>query len=598
MPITDYQNIFSMLQETVRRKPGEPALKWFVSDHEMTSMSWDVLEERVRRVAASLISLGVGKGDKVAVISNTRSEWVMADLGINALGACTVGIYQSNLSKECRYIIDHSDAVVAFAENDLQLEKLMEIRLEIPAVRRVVLFSGNPPAGDSWVISFEAFLDLGRGMPKETVDRYIADVKAEDPAGIIYTSGTTGIPKGVVLTHDNLTFTAQSVLGCGTFEEKDETFLFLPLAHVFARTCFYTAIAAGATVIFFRSMETLAEDLRAAKPHWFVSVPRIFEKIQGKILAAVEEKGGVTLRIFQWAHGVGNRVSDCILKKEKLPLLLKIQYAVASKLVFSKVKAAFGGRLQWCISGAAPLNPEIGKFFHACGILVLEGLGMTEDTSFSNVNRIDNFRFGWVGQPGPGIEQSVAEDGEILFRGRNVMREYYKMPEATAETITPDGWLKSGDIGEIDSENFLKITGRKKEIIITAGGKNIAPAPIESALLTSRYIQQAFVIGDKRKYLSALVTLDMDQVEGYARSHGIPYSNVESLARHERIRRLIDAEVEQKNREFASYEQIKKITIVPEFSIENGLLTPTLKLKKNIAVERFKNDIDSMYLKE
>ena len=270
-------------------------------------------------------------------------------------------------------------------------------------------------------------------------------------------------------------------------------------------------------------METVVEDLQTTRPHWFASVPRIYEKIYTKVISGAEAKGGAALKIFQWARAVGEDVGDLKLAKQSIPLALRLKYALADKLVFSKIRAALGGRVRWCISGAAPLNADIGRFFHAAGILIVEGIGMTEDTSFSNLNRYDNYRFGWVGQPGPGIEQKIGADGEVMFRGRNVMKEYYKMPEETAATITEDGWLLSGDIGEIDDEGFLRITGRKKELIITAGGKNIAPSAIEGAIATSKYINQVFVIGDRRKYLSALVTLDEENVKAWADAEGIAY---------------------------------------------------------------------------
>lgn len=598
MPFRDEPSVYALLRHSAARKPDQPAIKWFASKTDLETMTWAAFDARVRKVAASLMRLGVKKGDKVAIIANTRPEWVMADLGTNAIGALTVGIYQSNLPKDVHYIVDHSESVVVFAENETQLAKLQEIRKEIPAVRQVVLFSGKGPADDSWVMGLEDFLSLGRDVPASDLDARIAQVSPADPAGIIYTSGTTGVPKGAVLTHDNLIFTARSVMGCAEIHDSDECFLFLPLAHVFARTCFYTALTAGVTVVFFRSLETIAEDLKVARPHWFVSVPRIFEKVHGKILGAMEQKGGATLKLFRWACRVGDEMSRNILDKRQPSLVLRLQYALADRLVFSKIRAAFGGRLRWCISGAAPLNPDIGRFFHACGILVLEGLGMTENTSFSNVNRPDNYRFGWVGPPGPGIEQKLCEDGEILFKGRNVMKEYYKMPEATAETFTEDGWLRTGDIGEIDDKNFLRVTGRKKEILITTGGKNIPPAPLESALVTSRYINQAFVVGDRRQYLTAVVTLDMENVKTYANGREMDVSDTYRLMRDPEIQRLVEGEVRAINAQFPSYETIKKVAIVPEFSIENGLLTPTLKLKKQVALERFKSEIEGLYEKE
>ncbi len=594
MPIRDFQNIHEMLKETVDRHPDEPAYKWFTGPGQLESLSWSQFYEQVKQVSKSLIALGVKKNDKVNILSYTCLRWVLSDFGITTIGACTVGIYQSNLPKDCEYIINHSDAVVIFAEDEIQLNKLFGIRKNIPNVRKVVLLKGNYTK-DDWVISFEEFMEIGKDVPDNEFKKRVNDVTPLNPAGIVYTSGTTGVPKGAVLTHDNITFTAQSVYLSTNILDRDEVFLFLPLAHVFARTCVYATILVGCPTTFTRSMDTIIEDIKIARPHWFASVPRIYEKVYSKVVSGAEAKGGLALKIFRWACKVGNEVSDCKQAGKSIPAVTALQYKIASKLVFSKIQAALGGRVRWCISGAAPLNPTIAKFFHAAGILVLEGIGMTENTSFTNLNRYNNFRFGWVGQPGPGIEQKLSEGGEVMYRGRNVMKEYYKMPEETAKTITEDGWQYTGDLGEIDSDNFLKITGRKKDLIITSGGKNIAPSAIEGVIATSKYINQVFVIGDRKNFLSALVTVDTDNVKDYANANGIAFKGINDLINNEKIKKLIEAEISEKNKEFASFESIKKITIVPEFTIDNGLLTPTMKLKKNVAFDIFKNEIEAMY---
>jgi long-chain acyl-CoA synthetase len=342
-------------------------------------------------------------------------------------------------------------------------------------------------------------------------------------------------------------------------------------------------------------MDTIVEDIKVAKPHWFASVPRVYEKVYAKVLSGAEAKGGLALKIFRWACKVGDEISNCKLNKRPISAFTNLQYGLATKLVFHKIHEALGGRVRWCVSGAAPLSPAIGRFFHAAGILILEGIGMTENTSFTNVNRVDNYRFGWVGPPGPEIVQKVGPDGEILYRGRNVMKEYYKMPAETAETITPDGWLRTGDLGEIDEENFLRVTGRKKELIITSGGKNIAPARVEGLLGMSKYIGQVCVLGDRRQFLVALITLNPDNVKAYAQENGISVTDFDELMKDERIIRLIENDVAEKNKGLASFESIKKFKIVPEFTIANGLLTPTLKIKKNLVAEKYKKDIEAMY---
>lgn len=595
--MTDFRNfgnIHQMLIDTIDNAKEQPAYRWFGSDGELESVTWKEFYDQVRQVSASLIALGIQKGDKVNILSYSCYRWVLSDLALATIGTVSVGIYQTLPADDCKYIIDHSDAVLAFVQDEAQLEKMRRIQNDIPNVRQVVLFSGHDP-DDDWVLGWEEFLHLGKDISADQIDRMAAAVAADDIASIVYTSGTTGIPKGVMLTHDNVTFTAQSVEKSVYWKPGDHVFLFLPLAHIFAKTAVFTTLLSGCTLTFSRSIDSIASDLMTAKPHWFPSVPRIFEKVHSKIEGQAKAKGGAALKIFNWAVQVGLRVGDCKLERRSIPPLLALKYKLATRLVFRKIQKALGGRVRWCISGAAPLNPEIGRFFHAAGILIVEGIGMTENTSFSNLNRFDNYRFGWVGPPGPGIEQKVSADGEVWFRGRNVMKGYYKMPEDTAATITEDGWLKTGDLGEIDAEDFLKITGRQKEIIVTSGGKNIAHAKIEGCIVTSRYINQVFVIGDRRNYLTALVTLDPENIGSYARTNGIQFNDIEELADNPDIVNLIEREVKQKNTELASFETIKKICIVPEFTVENGLLTPTMKLKRNRVAQVHADCIDAMY---
>ncbi|CAB5079263.1 Long-chain-fatty-acid--CoA ligase (EC [Olavius algarvensis associated proteobacterium Delta 3] len=590
----DYRNIHHMLRETVDRRGPHPAYKWFVESGETGSVSWDQFYEEVIQAAKSFMALGIRKNDKVSIVSYSRYQWVLIDLALATIGAVTVGIYHSLPAGECGYIIDHADAILVFAEDNDQLEKLLTVRKDLPEIKKIVLFSGDPPA-DNGILDFTSFMGLGRDIPDSDIIAMADNVQPDDVAAIVYTSGTTGVPKGAMLTHDNITFTAQSVEKSVFWKEDDSVFLFLPLAHVFARTCVYTALLSGCTMTFTRSLDTLAEDLKATQPDWFPSVPRIYEKVYTKIVGSAEAKGGMTWHIFKWAEKTALQMS--YLKRHKLPepFLFILKYKLADRLVFQKIRAALGGRVRWCISGAAPLNPDIGKFFHGVGVLIVEGIGMTENTSFSNLNRYDNYRFGWVGPPGPGVEQKANPDGEILFRGRNVMKGYYKMPQETAETITEDGWLHTGDIGQIDDNDFLRITGRKKELIVTAGGKNIAPARIEGIMITSRYINQISVIGDRRPYLTALVTLNNEAIEEYAQKNNIPYTLVDDLMEHPEIVRLMESEVKQRNRQLASFETIKKISIVPEFTVDNGMMTPTMKVKKSRAADRYQDRIDAMY---
>jgi len=599
MQFKDYANFHQMLCETVDQYAHSSAYRWFDENGDATSVTWEEFYSQVKSVSKSLMALGVNHGDNVNILSYTCYKWVLTDLGNMSVGVGTVGIYQSNLPQDCQYIINHSDAVLVFAEDQAQLDKLLEIRAQIPNVRKVILFNGEV-AGDAgrkdeWIITYDAFMALGKDIGDEAFEARAKQVTAQDTAGLVYTSGTTGVPKGVVLTHDNLTYTCQSVYQSGTFHDGEDMFLFLPLAHVFARTCAYTGIRTGNRTTFARSINTLLDDFGLASPHWFISVPRVFEKIHTKIISGVEAKGGVALKLFNWACGVGAEVSELKVAKKPIPTVLGIKYSIADKLIFSKINKALGGKVKWCISGAAPLNPEIARFFHAAGLLILEGLGMTENTSFSNVNRPDDYDFGVVGPPGVGIEHKIADDGEVVFKGRNVMKEYYKMPEETAGTFTEDGWLRTGDLGHIDGNNVLKITGRKKDLIITAGGKNIAPSRIEGMMVTSKYINQFCVVGDRRKYLSAVATLDEENVTAYAADKGLVYGNYEELLIHPDIKALIDEEIAERNSGLASFETIKKVTLVPEFTIENNMMTPTFKLKKNVIIDNYEGQIEKLY---
>jgi len=595
--IIDYRNLHDMVRATVERCPDKVAYRWILNDNGTTdAVTWAEHFEKVKRASKSLMKLGVGKEDKVGIISYTCYPWVLSDMAACFIGAVTVGIYHTSITDDIKYILKHSESKIVFVEKREHLHKLLEMKDSIPNVRKVVLFNGERREDDGdWVLTFDDFLKLGDDLEDELFYKKVEAVAPDDLAAIVYTSGTTGIPKGAMLTHDNMIFSSQSVAACAEVEDTDETFLFLPLAHIFARLTVYLNLLYATSTTFCRSMETIVDDLKIARPHWFASVPRVFEKVHTRVLSTAEAKGGVVLKLFNWALKSGEKVSDHIVAKEPVPPLLKMQYNLAMKLVFAKLHKALGGRVRFCVSGAAPLSPEISKFFHSAGILICEGYGMTENMSFTNVNRLDRFKFGSVGLPGVGITLKIAEDGEIVCRGRNVMRGYYKMEEETAQAIDANGWLHSGDLGVIDEDGFLTITGRKKELIITSSGKNISPSRIEGLLSTSKYINQAFVLGDRRNYLTALITLDTDNLMDFASNRGITFKDPGELNHHQEVIDLIQGEVDKVNRELARFETIKKFTLVPEFTVENELITPTLKLKKNRIQERFKESIDAMY---
>lgn len=594
--IINYTNVHDMIKSTIESSPHKTAYRWIHNDKgETGSVTWKEFYSQALAVSKSLMSLGIKKGDRVSILSYSNYRWVQCDMGILAIGACTVGIYHSNTAEETEYIIRHSGSKVIFVENDLQLQKILAIKKRIKSVKKVILMQENLGGPSrNWVVSFDAFLTLGAKVKDANLASCIRKVRPSDIATIVYTSGTTGIPKGAMITHDNIIFTSQSVRNCVPIKESDETFLFLPLAHIFARVDIYATAVSNITLTFSRGMDYIINDFQIVKPNWFPCVPRVFEKVYNRVHAAAESKGGVALFLFNRAFAVGYAYSDHILQKKAIPRTLQWKYNIMSKLIFSKLHAVLGGRVRLCVSGAAPLSPAVARFFHAAGIPILEGYGMTENCSFTNVTTLDNLKFGTVGRPAPGVEQKIADDGEILYRGRNVMKGYYRMPRDTA-AVLKKGWLKTGDLGMTDSEGNLIITGRKKDIIITSGGKNIAPAPIENRLVASKYINQACVIGDRRQYLTALITLDLEAIAEFARAKETPLDEGCDPCANPVIADLIDREIGAVNAGLASFETIKQYRVVPEFTIENGTATPTLKLKKNIIVERFHNIIDTMY---
>ena len=590
----DYPSLYQMFQEVSTINGSKLAFKhkrkgnWF-------DVTWTEAKETVQRVSKSLIALKIEKASKASILSQTRLEWVLCDFGIVSCGVVTVGIYHSNLPEGCAYILDHSDSEIVFVEDAEQLAKVLEVRERLTNLRHIVIYEGpsDPKRG---VMSWEDFLDQGADVSEEEVAQRGEELGPEDLASIVYTSGTTGEPKGAMISHGNLVFTSWSAGESLYMEPFFSTLLFLPLAHVFARLIVYVCLRKAVPVAFAESFNTVVQNLQEIRPHFIASVPRVYEKAYDKIVSNAADAGGIKLKLFYWALGVGRKVGELQQKKQPIPGGLALQHRIAHKLVLHKIVEIFGGRMEWSVSGAAPLNKSIAEFFHACGVLILEGIGMTENTSFTHVNRFDNYNFGSVGQLGPEVEHLIATDGELLTRGANTMQGYFKNPEATAETIDQEGWLHTGDIGEVDTEGFLRITDRKKDLIITAGGKNVAPQHVEQVLRTSHYIGQVVAIGDRKKFLSAIITLDPDTVPEWAAQNDLGDLTLEELAVHPKVHELIEMEIEQRNKSLASYEGIKKFEILPrDFSIEGGELTPTLKVKRKAVVEKYKDEIESLY---
>ncbi len=585
-------------------------------------ITWAEWDTAAREIAGGLRALGVATGDRVCILANTRHEWVACDVGVLMAGGVTVPIYQSNTPDQCEYIISDCGAKVVVVEDPYQLEKLRHpevsarlagvtivmisdtAHLEKPDARgRIHIELADLPAADrEGVHLLEALRTSGRGwLAKHAggLEQAWDEVTPDHIFTIVYTSGTTGPPKGVVLTHGAIAFECNAMHQGSVLQvdERDEQLMFLPLAHIFARILEWTGIAVGFRTAFAEGIPQLMANMKEIRPTFMGSVPRVYEKAYVKLQAnfAEKRKKPVAKLLIDWALGVGQQVSRLQQDGRRPDGLLELQQKLADRLLFSKIKDTFGGRLRFFVSGGAPLSKEIAEFFHAAGILILEGYGLTETTAASTVNRPDRFRFGTVGTPVPGVEVKIAPDGEILIRGKSVLREYYGKPDATREAIDAEGWFHSGDIGVIE-QGFVRITDRKKDIIVTAGGKNVAPQNIEGALKAQcPYVSQVMVHGDKRNFLSALITLNEEAVVAWAREKGIGGDVVE-LATNAEIKTLIARAVDTLNGTLPSFETIKKFAILPrDFTQESGELTPTLKVKRKFCSEKYRDVLDGFY---
>ena len=564
------------------------------------SYDWRDLHKMVRETAAMLVRDGVEHGDRVAVLSNSRIEWAVADLANLLIGAVTVPVYQSNLPDEVHYILEHSEAKVIFVEDGEQLSKVLQIKDDLDGVRRAVQFTGKVRSDDEFTFAMDRYQDAGREAldeDPELLQPRIEAVQPEDVATIVYTSGTTGRPKGAVLTHDTVLFEIDSVSQVLYVDETDETLLFLPMAHIFARIGYLATLKQGYIISFADSIAAVMTNMAEIQPTFVFSVPRIYEKVYAQITSKIQKGTRLAKQMFAFATFIGAWISRVKQRGSwawwKYPHLVLLG-EMANMLVLNRLSKIFGGKLRFFISGGAPLPREIAEFMHACNILVLEGYGLTETMAASNLNTLDHFRFGTVGRTMPGVEIEIAGDGEILISGRNIMQEYYKRPEATAESII-DGWFHTGDIGEFDDDGFLRITDRKKDLIVTSGGKNIAPQNIENWFKQDPWISQVMVYGDKRKYLVALVTLDEDEVTKYAEDKDLEFESFPELTRHERIVYKVGVIMAEKNKKLPSWETIKYWDILERDFEVGEELTPTLKVKRKVCTEKYWNLLDGMY---
>lgn len=585
--------ILHRLHENKRVRPNAPAYYLKTGDHWVPT-SWREYTDQVRQAAKALVALGVEPGGAVAILGFNRPEWVIMDLAGMLVGGSATGIYTTNSPNEVKYITEHCEASVLLLEDESQWEKVAQIWDDIETLKHVVMYRGVT-IDDDRVLSWEQFLAKGDGIEDSVIDERLNNLKPEDLCTLIYTSGTTGPPKGVMLSHHNLAWTAK--VGKEMFEltPEDSSLSYLPLSHI-AEQIFsiHAPITAGYQVYFAESGLKVADNIREVQPTIVFGVPRVWERFYNGVQARMKEATGAKAKIAAWAQTVGREVSAVKNQGKEPTGLLAFKYKIANKLVFSKVKPALGlGNARHLVSGAAPLNKEIMEFFSGLDLIIYEIYGQSEDCGPTTTNRPGATKFGTVGPPWPGTQVKIAEDGEILVKGPNVFMGYYKDPAATNDTLI-DGWLYSGDLGQFDDDGFLTITGRKKEIIITSGGKNIAPKNIEAALKNLDLVSEAVVIGEQRRYLTALLTLEEEAATKFAEAHGL---DVASMHENPAVRAHLQKEIDEKvNSLFARVEHVRGFTIIPrQFTVEDGELTPTLKIKRRIIDKNFKDRIEAMY---
>jgi long-chain acyl-CoA synthetase len=560
------------------------------ADGEWKDISYGEAGQAIQELALGLVDLGIEIGDRVGILCDTSWEWTLASYAISAAGGVVVPLYPTNSPHECQWVLGNSGARAVVCENAGQREKIEQVRGELPDLEHVV---GVEAGGGE--LTLDDLRERGRGRSPEELRPRHDQIDSQDAYTIVYTSGTTGPPKGVVLTHANAMSVCQMVEELKFVQPGERTYLYLPLAHMFALTSQLASFDQGTSIVYFggNTREILPEVIET-KPTYLPSVPRIFEKLYAAAMGMKEKASPEEQQRFEQAIKLGVEVRRRQQRGEEVPDEMMKPFEQADKDIFERVRQLFGGHIHQAVSGAAPIAPEILEFFYAVGVPVLEGWGMTETTAVGTVGTLDHFKFGTVGRPMPGVELRTSEDGEIQMKGPNVFREYWNNPEATTETLV-DGWLHTGDLGEIDDEGFLKITGRKKDIIITAGGKNLTPSNIENDLKQSRFISQAVMYGDRKPFPVALITLDEEEIAPWAKERSLP-EDLGELADDEQVRELVQKELDRANANYAQVEQIKKFKILDhDLSVETGELTPTLKVKRNVINDHYANLFESMY---
>jgi long-chain acyl-CoA synthetase len=587
----------AMLLEQVAASATREAFR-YLEDDRWVSLTWSQTKDKAYQLAAGLLALGVEREDRVAIASNTRIEWILADLAIMCAGGATTTVYPTTTHEDVAFILADSESKIIFAEDEAQVGKVLDHLDDLPMVTTVVQISGrvDHPKVIGWTELEQKGTDHLQANP-ESVDQVIAGIQPDDLATLIYTSGTTGRPKGVRLVQDCWTYLGVAVEAYDIIYADDVQYLWLPLSHVFGKALITLQLRIGFATAVDGRIDKIVENLGQVHPTFMAGAPRIFEKVRARVMTTAAH--GVKAKIFDWAFGVGRQVSSLRLAGKEPSGLLKVQHALADRLVFSKIKDRMGGRIRFFVSGSAALNREVQEWFHAAGLLVLEGYGLTETSAATCVNNPRSTRFGTVGPPIPGSQVKIAEDGEILIKGPGVMRGYHNQPEATAEAMQ-DGWFATGDIGELDDHGYLRITDRKKDLIKTSGGKYVAPQKVEGVLKAAcPYISQVVVHGEGRKYVTALITLDPEAIDSWGSGQNLNAASVEELAASPEVRDLIRGYVDQANTKLERWETIKKFAILPtELSIDEGEVTPSQKVRRRAVEQKYVDRLDALYEKD
>ena len=592
-------NVAVQFRDRVASSPDREAFRYPAGEGQpWTSKTWKETGDTVEKIAAGLLSLGIQSEQRVGIASGTRVEWIFADLAVMSAGGATTTVYPSTMAEDVAYILSDSECRVVFAEDDDQVAKLKAHKSELPHLEKVVVFDG--PADGDWVITLDDLMSLGEKHLSEHPDAVTKSIDAVQPehlATLIYTSGTTGRPKGVRLRHSSWTYEGAAIQAQQILGEDDLQFLWLPMAHSFGKVLLSTQLACGFATAVDGRVDKIIENLAIVKPTFMGAAPRIFEKAHARIVTMQAAEGGAKEKIFLRAFEVGRKVDALKREGKSVPLPLKVQHALFDRLVFSKIRDRFGGRVRFFISGAAALNRDIAEWFHAAGILILEGYGLTETSAGSFVNHPDNYKFGTVGPVVPGSRVRLGEGDEIQIAGPGVMDGYHNLPDATAETLTEDGWLRTGDKGALDSDGFLTITGRIKELFKTSGGKYIAPPAIEAKFkAVCPYASQFMVFGSERNYCVALVTLDPDAIAGWAEENGLGGKSYEEIVGDSKTREMVSGYVDQLNAQLNRWETIKKFELLDhDLSVESGELTPSMKVKRNVVESNYAPVIDKLY---